>query len=119
MTRSSMDATQVEIPRPTPISQRPERKVLDAENDVAMLRELVRRVEKEALAIAEEKNEEITELRRVEDEKFAMEGTLEMARAQIADLRARTQTQQQEMVYLNQKLEIANSALKVQSAEQL
>lgn len=84
-----------------------------------MLRELVRRVEKEALAIAEEKNAEITELRRVEDEKFAMEGALEMARVQIADLRARTQTQQQEMVYLSQKLEIANSALKVQSAEQL
>lgn len=57
-----------------------------------MLRELVRRVEKEALAITEEKNAEITELRRVEDEKFAMEGALEMARVQIADLRARTQT---------------------------
>lgn len=92
MTRNSVEATYREVPLSTPIPQKPERKELDAEADVAMLRELVRRVEKEALAIAEEKNAEITELRRVEDEKFAMEGTLEMARAQIADLRARTQT---------------------------
>lgn len=90
MTASVLESSQREIPRTAPISQKPERKELDVEKDVSMLRELVRRVEKEAVAIAEEKNAEITELRRVEDEKFAMEGTLEMARVQIADLRART-----------------------------
>ena len=90
MTASVLESSQREIPRAAPISKKPERKELDVEKDVSMLRELVRRVEKEAVAIAEEKNAEITELRRVEDEKFAMEGTLEMARVQIADLRART-----------------------------
>ena len=90
MTASVLESSQRETPHAAPISQKPERKELDVEKDVSMLRELVRRVEKEAVAIAEEKNAEITELRRVEDEKFAMEGTLEMARVQIADLRART-----------------------------
>lgn len=80
MTRSSLDTTQREILRSAPIPQKPERRDLDVEKDVSVLRELVRRVEKEAISIAEEKNAEITELRRVEDEKFALEGTLEIAR---------------------------------------